>query len=256
MNQSVRQTRTGQLGGVDASLDAGLRGFMLGVYNKMALGLVWSALLAYLVGSVPAVTQTVLGSPIVYLVQWGPVALLLGSNFLMRNPSPTGSAALYWSVVTLIGAGLGVWVFLALNQVSAQTVGGGTLNVSFTGIAKAFVVTAGAFGALSLWGYTTKKNLSAIGSFLIMATFGLLAISLLNLFFLKSGPVELILQLASLVIFGLLVAFQTQNLKESYYDMQGDVRSLAVMTNLGALNLYIAFITIFQTLLRLFSSRN
>lgn len=255
MNESLRQARAGQLGRADAAVDAGLRGFMLGVYNKMALGLVWSALLAYVVGSVPAVTQTVLAAPIVYIVQFGPIALLLGSNFLMRNPSPTGSAALYWSVVTLIGAGLGVWVFLALSGASAQTVGGGTLNVTFTGIAKAFVVTAGAFGALSLWGYTTKKNLSAIGSFLVMATFGLLAISLLNLFFLKSGPLELIMQVASLVIFGLLVAFQTQQLKDSYYDMQGDHRGLAVMTNMGALNLYIAFVTIFQTLLRLFSSR-
>lgn len=255
MNDSLRQARTGTLGRADVGVDVGLRGFMLGVYNKMALGLVWSAVLAYLVGSVPAVTQTVLGTPLVYLVQFGPLVLLLGSNFLMRNPSPTGSAALYWSIVTLMGSGLGVWVYLALNNVSAQSFSG-SFNVTFTGIAKAFVVTAGAFGALSLWGYTTKKNLSAIGSFLIMASWGLAAIALLNLFVLKSGPLEIGMQIASLGIFGLLVAFQTQNLKDSYFAMQGDQRSLAVMTNLGALNLYIAFIAIFQTLLRLFSSRN
>jgi FtsH-binding integral membrane protein len=237
----------------DMAVDAGLRGFMLGVYNKMGLGLVWSAVLAYAVGAYAPLTQIVFGTPLIYLVQWGPLALLLGSNFFMRNPSPTGSAILYWSVVTLMGAGLGVWVFLAMSGTSAQTVGGAALNVTFAGIGKAFFMTAIAFGGLSLWGYTTKRDLSPIGSFLIFATWGLVAIAVLNFFFFKSDMLQLGMQIVSLVVFGLLIAFQTQSLKHSYYAFQGDNSSMAVMTNFGALNLYIAFVAIFQTLLSLFS---
>ncbi|MGE3248856.1 MAG: Bax inhibitor-1 family protein [Hyphomonadaceae bacterium] len=239
-------------GRADMAVDAGLRSFMLGVYNKMALGLLWSALVAYLVGAVAPITAVVLAPPVIYLVQWGPVVLLLGSMFFMRNPSPTGSGILYWSVVTLIGAGLGIWVFLAIQGVSAQTVGGQTLNVTFGGIAKAFFVTAIAFGGLSLWGYTTKRDLSGLGSFLFFAIWGLVAVGVVNLF-VHSTMLEIGMQLAGLVLFGLLIAFQTQSLKHSYYQLQGDTRSLAVMTNYGALNLYIAFIQIFQILLSFFS---
>lgn len=253
MSETWRQTRP--LSQADMAIDAGLRSFMLGVYNKMALGLVWSAVLAYVVGSVAPVTALVFGTPLIFLVQFGPIVLLLGSTLFMRNPSPAGTGLLYWSVVTLIGAGLGVWVMLALQRTGVQTYGGRELYVTFGGIAQAFFITASAFGGLSLWGYTTKKNLTGIGSFLFMAMWGLIAITLLNVFFLKSGPLELILQLASLAIFSVLVAFQTQSLKNTYYELGGNVRGLAVMTNIGALNLYIAFINIFQVVLSLLSSR-
>jgi len=252
MSDHYGSTRSIPTGRADMAVDAGLRNFMLGVYGKMGLGLAWSALVAYAVGAYAPITNVVLSSPVIYLVQWGPVALLLGSMFFMRNPSPTGSGILYWSVVTLIGAGLGVWVYLAMTGVSAQTIGGTTLNVTFAAMAKAFLVTAIAFGGLALWGYTTKKDMSGIGSFLFFAIWGLAAIGILNLFF-RSPLLEIGMQLAGLVLFGLLIAFQTQSLKYSYYQFQGDNRSLAVMTNFGALNLYIAFIQIFQILLSFFS---
>jgi hypothetical protein len=240
------------------AVDAGLRNFMLGVYGKMGLGLVWSALVAYGVGYYAATSEAafnlVFNSPLFYVIQWGPVALLLGSSFFMRNPSPTGSAILYWSVVTLIGAGLAAWILLAMTGLSARSLGGTfSYAVSFEGIGKAFLITAIAFGGLSLWGYTTKKDLSPIGSFLIFATWGLVGVGALNIFLFKSDMMQLVMQLVALVVFGLLIAFQTQSLKYSYYQFQGDTRSLAVMTNYGALNLYIAFITIFQVLLSFFS---
>ncbi|MBI1188338.1 MAG: BAX inhibitor (BI)-1/YccA family protein [Alphaproteobacteria bacterium] len=248
---SARSVPTGR---ADMAVDAGLRSFMLGVYSKMGLGLVLSAVLAYAVGAYAPITQLVLGTPFVYVVQWGPVALLFGSMFFMRNPSPTGSGILYWAVVSLIGMGLGVWVYLAMTGVSASSIGGGmSYNVSFTGIAQAFLVTAIAFGGLSLWGYTTKRDLSPIGSFLMFAVFGLLGLSILNLFLFKSDFLMVAMQAVALLVFGLIIAFQTQSLKYSYYQFQGDTRSLAVMTNYGALNLYIAFIQIFQILLSFFS---
>jgi len=100
-------------GTMDTSVDAGLRRFMLGVYNKLGLGLLLSAVLAYAAGTYAPLTNLIFGTPLLYVVQFGPIALILISMFAMRNPSPTGTAVLYWSVVSLIGLGLGVWVYAA-----------------------------------------------------------------------------------------------------------------------------------------------
>jgi FtsH-binding integral membrane protein len=250
------QSRSIPIGREEAAMDPGLRKFMLGVYQKMGLGLAWSAVLAYVIGTVPAVTGVVLAPPVIYLVQWGPLVILLASSFFMRNASPTTSGILYWSIVTLMGAGLGIWVYIAAQGISAETVSGRSLTVTFDGMAKAFLLTAAAFGALSLYGYTTKRNLSGVHSFVIMATFGLVAISVLNFFLFKSPMLEVIMQVVTLGVFSLLVATQTNQLRESYYYLANDQRGQAVMTNVGALNLYIAFVTIFQMLLSLMSSRN
>lgn len=239
----------------DMSVDAGLRSFMLGVYNKMALGLVLSAILAYVVGTVAPVTAAVLTPPVMYVVQWGPIALLVGSMFFMRNPSPTGSAVLYWAVVSLIGSGMGVWVLMATQNVAGQTVGGREVAVTFEAIARAFMITAASFGALSLYGYTTKRNLTGIGSFLIMGIIGVFLISILNLAFFQSGVLEMAIQIGALLLFAGLIAWQTQSLKIQYYEYQGDDRSMAVATNFGALNLYISFVNIFQILLMFLSGR-
>lgn len=238
-------------GTMDMSVDAGLRSFMLGVYNKMGLGLVLSAALAYAVGTVAPLTQLVLGTPLLYVVQFGPIVLLLGSMFFMRRPSPMASALLYWAIVTLIGMGLSVWVFIAQNNITAETASGTSITASFTTIGQAFFITASSFLALSLWGYTTKRNLSGIGSFLIMAAWGAIAISLVNVFFVQSTGLELLIQIVLLGLMAGIVAWQTQTLKTSYYAYQNDSRSLAVMTNMGALNLYLAFVNIFQIILSL-----
>lgn len=241
------------VGREEQALDPGLRKFMLGVYIKMGLGLIWSAALAFAVGTIPQVTYFAFTPPVVYIIQWGPLVVLLGSSFFMRNASPAASGILYWTVVTLMGLGLGFWVAVAAQAVSVSTVGGQNLTVTFATMAKAFLITAGAFGALSLWGYTTKRNLGGLQSMLVMATFGLVAIGILNLFLFKSGMLEIIMQAVTLIVFSLLVATQTNQLRESYYYLANDARGQAVMTNYGALNLYIAFVTIFQTLLSFMS---
>lgn len=256
MSDYHAQTRSTPIGREEAAIDPGLRRFMLGVYMKMGLGLAWSAVLAYVIGTVAPVSQIAFSPPVIYIIQWGPLVVLLGSNFFMRNASPAATGLLYWTIVTLMGAGLGIWVYLAANAVGATTAGGRDVFVTFEAMAKAFLLTAAAFGGLSLWGYTTKRNLSGLHSMLIMATFGLVAIGLLNFFLFKSGTMELIMQVVTLIIFSLLVATQTNQLRETYYQIANDARSQAVMTNLGALNLYIAFVTIFQMLLSLMSSRN
>ncbi|ATQ44466.1 Bax inhibitor-1/YccA family protein [Caulobacter mirabilis] len=226
----------------DMSIDAGLRAFMLGVYNKMALGLVVSALVAYAVASIPAIRDilfvvsdtgafrgyTILGM----VLAFAPLALVLISGFAMRNPSPAGSAALYWGIVSLIGASGAVWV----------------LRYTGMSIATTFLITATAFGALSLVGYTTKRDLTGMGSFLIMGVWGLLIASVVNIF-LKAPMLYWIINAAGVLIFAGLTAYDTQRLKMTYYAIGGDEAGKAVATNYGALSLYLDFINMFQFLL-------
>ncbi|MEO1569293.1 MAG: Bax inhibitor-1/YccA family protein [Pseudomonadota bacterium] len=240
-------------GTMDTSVDAGLRGFMLGVYNKLALGIALSGLIAFAVGTVQPLTYLVFGTPLSFVVQFGPIALIFGSMFLMRNPSPTGTGILYWSIVTLIGAGLGMWVAMATSGMSVETRGGAVLSTSMLTIAKAFLVTASAFGALSLFGYQTKMNLRPLGVFMIMALWGVVILSLVSFLFPPSGMLELGIQLAVLALSAGMVAWQTQELKENYYQIAGDTRSMAVMTNYGALNFFIMFVNMFQVILSLMS---
>ena len=225
----------------DMSVDAGLRSFMLGVYNKLALGLVVAGALAYVTGNVPAVQQllfavgpdgrvglTMLGM----IVQFSPLVMLFGSMFFMKNPTAGGVNLLYWAVVATIGAGMGI------------------LFLRYTGesIASTFFVTAAAFGALSLFGYTTKKDMTGLGSFLIMGVIGLIIASVVNMF-LQSGLMALIISGAGVLIFSALIAYDTQRLKMTYYALGGDKAALGVATGFGALSLFINFVNLFQFLL-------
>jgi FtsH-binding integral membrane protein len=235
-------------GQADMSVDVGLRAFMLGVYNKMALGLLLSAVLAWATSHQPvvqylfrlddtgrAVGITGLGQALMF----APLAVVLIGGFLMRGVTVRNSGAYYWIVVSLLGAGLGL----------------DALIYTSTSIAAAFLVTATAFGALSLVGYTTKRNLSGMGSFLIMGLWGMIALSLVNVFFLHLAGLQFMVQIVLLGIFAGLVAFQTQALKMTYYQIGGNAEGLAVATNFGALNLYLDFINIFQIILALFGGR-
>jgi uncharacterized protein len=244
MNDVFGQTRSIPTGRADMAVDAGLRSFMLGVYNKMALGLVLSAALAFVVGTNAQLSALVFGTPLRWVVMFGPIGLLLISAFVMRNPSPMAANAIYWSVVSLIGVGMGAIVIVYGNQP------GGMLSV-----AKAFFTTAAAFGALSLWGYTTKRDLSGLGVFLIMGVVGLIIASVVNMF-LNSGPLGFAISVIGVAVFGLLTAFDTQRLKYSYYELAGNERMLAVATTFGALSLYINFVNMFQFILSIMAPRD
>jgi FtsH-binding integral membrane protein len=236
----------------DMSVDAGLRTFMLGVYNKVALGLVVSAALAYVTGQVPAVQQLLFRvatgpngeafyggyTPLGWIVAFGPLALLLFSAFAMRNASPRSSGIIYWAVVAMIGASLGA------------------ITILYTGasIATTFLITATAFGGLSLVGYTTKKDLTAMGSFLIVGLWGILLASIVNIFLMNS-MMNFIISVLGVLIFAGLIAYDTQRLKMTYYQLGGNEAALGVATNYGALSLYLDFINLFMFLLRLFGDR-
>jgi FtsH-binding integral membrane protein len=230
----------------DMSVDAGLRTFMLGVYNKVALGLLVSAALAFLTGTYPPVrdlmyvvtAQGIKMTMLGMIVSFAPIVLLLVSGFAIKNPSPASSGAIYWTIVSLIGASLGVVVLMYTGASIAQT----------------FLITAAAFGALSLVGYTTKKNLTGFGSFLIMGVIGLLLASVVNIF-LKSPMMVFAINALGVLIFAGLIAYDTQRLKMTYYQLGGDHAAMGVATNYGALSLYINFINLFQFLLHFLGQR-
>jgi FtsH-binding integral membrane protein len=224
----------------DASVDAGLRAFMLGVYNKVGLGLVISAALAYVTGTVPQVQQflftrdetgrvglTILG----IVIMWAPLAILLFQTF-MRRASPQSAAFTYWAIVAMIGASFGVWFLV-------YPVGN---------IVQTFLVTAIAFGGLSLVGYTTKRDLTGIGNFLIMGLWGLIFASL-AMFFFHSPALYFAINLIGVLIFAGLIAANTQQLKTTYYRVGGDSAAMSVATSYGALTLYLDFINLFRFLL-------
>jgi FtsH-binding integral membrane protein len=229
------------------AIDAGLRGFMLGVYSKMALGLLLSAGLAWTTSAwAPARNALFIVSdgrlsgytlPGMILAL-APLGILLGSAFLMRNASARTASALFWTVVALIGASLGA------------------LALRFTGqsLASTFLVTATAFGALSLYGYATKRDLSGIGAFLIMGVVGLLVASLVNLM-LQSSLLMLMISGIGVLVFAALTAHDTQRLKLTYYQLGGDKAALGSATSLGALSLYLDFVNLFQFLLAFLGQR-
>jgi FtsH-binding integral membrane protein len=230
----------------DMSVDAGLRSFMLGVYNKVALGLVLSAALAFATGQVPVIRDlfyvatprgyapTILG----YVLMFAPLAVMLFGMVALRNATPKSSGIYYWTIVSLIGAGLG----------------GITLVYTGTSIASTFLITATAFGGLSLIGYTTKKDLTAMGSFLMVGLIGIFIASIVNIFLMNS-MMNFIISVLGVLIFAGLIAYDTQRLKMTYYQLGGDQAAMGVATNYGALSLYINFINLFQMLLSLFGSR-
>ena len=238
--------RTEVSGSADMSLDVGLRKFMLGVYNKVALGLLLSAALAYITGSYAPVRDmmfTVANNRIGYsmlgmVVAFAPLAVILFANFGMQNTTPRTSGLVYWTIVSLIGASLGV------------------VTIAYTGesIFTTFLLTATAFGGLSLVGYTTKKDLTGLGSFLIMGLWGLIGAMLINMF-MNSGPMALIINVVGVLIFAGLIAYDTQKLKMTYYQLGGNEAAIGVATNYGALSLYLDFINLFRFLLSFMGSR-
>ena len=227
-------------GRADMAVDAGLRAFMLGVYNKVALGLVISAAMAYLTSSYPPVRDLMFQvrgnriglTGIGMIVAFAPLAILLFTGFVMKTVTARSSGVVYWAIVALIGASMGTLV----------------MAYTLTSISTTFLVTAAAFGSLSLVGYTTKRDLTAMGSFLIVGLVGLIVAMLVNMF-LHSTMMAFIINAIGVLIFAGLIAWDTQRLKMTYYQLGGDTEALGVATNYGALNLYLDFINLFRFLL-------
>jgi FtsH-binding integral membrane protein len=231
------------------AIDEGLRSYMLKVYNYMGVGLVVTGLVAYLTytqsfieqgGRVVGLTglgEALFASPLQWVVMLAPLAFVLVLTFGINKLSPAVTQLLFWVFAAVMG--------LSLASIFAVYTGGS--------IAKVFFISAAMFGGMSLYGYTTKRDLTNIGSFLIMGLFGLIIASIVNIIW-PSGPLGFAISVLGVGIFLGLTAWDTQKIKESYNEGMG-AELLTKGAVMGALSLYLDFLNLFLMLLRLFGQQ-
>ncbi|MDJ0979920.1 MAG: Bax inhibitor-1/YccA family protein [Erythrobacter sp.] len=224
----------GDVAGV--KFDEGLRSYMLSIYNYMGSAVLLTGIVA-IVAAFSGFTASLLGTPLQWVVALAPLGFILAISFGLNKMSAGTLQAVFWSFAVAMGLSVS-WIFLAYTGPS---------------IAVTFFATAGAFAGLSLFGYTTKKDLSGLGSFLIMGVIGLIIASVINLF-LQSGPLAFVISGIGVLVFAGLTAYDTQRLKEQYTYLRGTpFMKKAVI--LGATNLYLDFVNMFMFLLQFLGSR-
>ena len=247
MAQFETVQRTGA-GARTAHIDAGLRAHMNKVYGLMSLGMVVTGIIAYIVGMdlnaarsgeattflSPALLETMFSSPIRYVIMFAPLAVVFMFGAAVNRLSENAARGVFLLFSALMGLSLS-WIFAIYTGVS---------------IAQTFFITAIAFLGLSLWGYTTKKDISGWGSFLIMGVIGLLVAMIVNIF-LGSPAIMFAISVLGVLIFAGLTAYDTQNIKNTYIAMAANNQTewLGKAAIMGALNLYLDFLNMFQFLL-------
>jgi FtsH-binding integral membrane protein len=231
------------LGRDSVAFDAGLRSHMLSVYNYMASGVLLTGVVALLFsrGGIesPAAQVFINGGILAWVIMLSPLALVMIMSFGINRLSTGAAQALYWAYATLMGLSLST-IFLVYTEGS---------------IAQTFFATAAAFLGLSLWGYTTKKDLSGMGTFLLMGLVGLVVAMIVNMF-MKSSALDLAISAIGVLIFAGLTAYDTQKIKSLYFVVQGSGEAVAKSAIMGALTLYLDFINLFLFLLRFMGSRD
>ncbi|MDP2193123.1 MAG: Bax inhibitor-1/YccA family protein [Alphaproteobacteria bacterium] len=218
-------------------IDAGLRSYMISVYNYMAMALGLTGLVAFFVASQPALVNAIFGTPLAYVIIFAPLVMvyLISANLTKYK---------FQTVQTLF------WVYAALMGLSLSSI---FMIYAMGSIAKMFLITSSVFGAMSIYGYTTQKDLTSWGTFLFMGVVGILIAMIVNLF-LQSGPLDYALSVITVLIFTGLVAYDTQTIK-SFYNPNDSAEKSGKFAIYGAMQLYIDFINIFLALLRLFGDR-
>ena len=246
MAEYGRQYQTPVRGGAGVrveGIDQGLRAFMLGVYNNMAMGLALTGIVAYgayaWAASNPAVAQALYVSPLKWVIMLAPLAFVFGLSAAVHRMQPATARLVFLAFAAVMGLSLSS-VFLVFTGES---------------IARTFFITAAAFGGLSLWGYTTKRDLTGWGSFLVMGVIGLIIAMIVNIF-MQSAAIQFAISAIGVLIFAGLTAWDTQRLKEMYLYSDLDAESAAKLSVNGALSLYLNFINMFQMLLSLFGSKS
>ena len=233
-----------------AAIDEGLRAYMLKVYNYMTIGLLLTGFIAYFFGKASIVTNEMgqiigvtqlgtllFGSPLKWVVMLAPLGFVFYLSARISKMSISAAQITFWLFASIMGLSLAS-VFIEFTQ---------------TSIARVFFITAGTFGAMSLYGYTTKRDLTKIGGFLFMGLIGIIIASLVNIF-LKSSMMYFVISIIGVLVFVGLTAYDTQKIKNMYLasDSGELMGKKAVM---GALTLYLDFINLFIMLLRLFGQR-
>jgi len=253
-----RYQRSGTATRTGAAVDEGLRSHMLGVYNYMTAGIALTGIVAYgllqfTTTTDPALAvatlrngtmltelgRTLYGSPIQYVLMFAPLAFVLFLSFRAHKMSVGAAQIAFWGFAAVMGLSLSS-IFLIYTGQS---------------IVQIFFVTAAAFASLSVWGYTTKKDISGWGSFLIMGVVGIIIAAIINLF-LQSSAMQFAISAIGVLVFAGLTAYDTQRIKDEYLVLRHDSAMLAKSAILGALSLYLDFINMFISLLQLFGGRD
>ena len=233
-----------------AVIDEGLRAYMLKVYNYMTTGLLLTGLIAYFFGKASVVTNelgqivgftqigvTLFGSPLKWIVMLAPLGFVFYLSARINKMSVSSAQITFWIFSAIMGLSLA------------------SLFIQFTGasIARVFFITSGTFAAMSLYGYTTKRDLTKLGGFLFMGLIGIIIASLVNLF-IQSSAMQFAISIIGVLVFVGLTAYDTQSIKNMYY--AGDSENVGAKKALmGALRLYLDFINLFILLLQLFGQR-
>jgi FtsH-binding integral membrane protein len=238
------QARVATAGRADAAIDEGLRAYMIKVYNLMALGLAITGLAAFGAfqfavadGQLTGFGQLIYASAFRWVVIFAPLALVMFLSFRIHKMSVSAAQTTFWVYSALVGLSLST-IFLVYTGQS---------------IVRTFFITAASFGALSLWGYTTKRDLSGMGSFLFMGLIGLVIASVVNIV-LGSSALQFAISSIGVLVFAGLTAYDTQKIKEMYFDGD-DVLVSGRKAIMGALTLYLDFINLFTFLLSFLGNR-
>lgn len=227
----------GAAAGLEARYDEGLRRHMLGIYRNMGIGLALTGLVALAVSSSPALVGLIFGTPLKWVAMLAPLAFIFFFTFRIERMTTAGARTAFFAFAALMGVSMAS-IFLVFTG---------------TSIAMAFFTASAMFAGLSLWGYTTNRNLTGMGSFLFVGLIAVIGASLVNLF-LGSSLLQMALSVVGVIVFAGLTAWDTQRLKSEYlvYGNSQAAEKLAVM---GALSLYLNLINMFQLLLGLMGER-
>ena len=217
----------------------GLRVYMLSVFQNMGIALVITALVAMFTASSPALMNAIFSTPLQWVVVFAPLGMVFFMSAKIMSMSVSGARTSLWVFAGLMGLSLSSIFYVYTSE----------------SIAKTFFITASLFGAMALYGHTTKKDLTGMGSFLMMGVIGIFIASLANMFF-QSSALSNVLSYVGVIVFTLLTAYDVQMLKSVYYKMGNSSNEVAQKTAIyGALNLYMDFINLFIFLLRIFGVR-
>jgi len=228
-------------------IDQGLRAHMNKVYSTMSIGMLLTFAVAWAVGTSPELLS-IFRDPITlkmnilgWVVMFAPLIMVFAFGAMINRLSAAGAQLFFYAFAAMMGLSL-AWIFVAFTGFS---------------VAQVFLVTSISFAGLSLWGYTTKKDISGWGSFLIMGVIGLIVASIINIF-LGSPAIMFAISILGVLIFAGLTAYDTQNIKNTYlqHAHSGDKEWLGKAAIMGALNLYLDFINMFMFLLQLLGNRN
>src|SRR3979490_3177912 len=235
-DSNARRTSPGVAAPIGAQIDAGLRAHVQRVYGYMAGGLVLTGIVAY-AAAASGFYQTIADTGLIWIVMLAPLGFVLALSFGIQRMSAETARGLFWTYAAVMGLSLG-GIFLVYTG---------------TSIARVFFITAATYAAMSLYGYTTKSDLSRFGSFLMMGLIGIVIASLVNIF-IGSNALQFAISIIGVIIFVGLTAYDTQRIKEMY--LQSDTAETASKKAvMGALSLYLDFINLFMMLLQLFGQR-